>query len=239
MCERVFNMLAHVAAARRRSKPPQWALDLVPQEATLKEPEKQQAGAEPSWYVGWCPEHKVAWRCPPSRPQEREVTSEIDAGADDMAPCVARWPDGFSHKIADLLTITWKQSKVPAQQKNNRKNTSVHFRGRTSDGSPVIVKDRPDRGLLVSLYISNKQRLQVKVTPLCAHTVALSVAIGLAERLCKNELEISDLYKARDAELKKMGVLQAPAVKRRPSAAVPQVVITIIQKHRAEVWLGS
>ena len=80
---------------------------------------------------------------------------------DDLAPPIARWSDGSQHQVAELTSLaarTMNDAPVPTQRAS-----TVYYEARTNSGAPVVVKDRADRGLLVSMYLSGKQVLQVLV----------------------------------------------------------------------------
>ena len=86
-----------------------------------------------------------------------------------------------------------------------------------------MVKDRKDRGWLISLYVSGKQKLQVGPYDDSTRRELAEVMKQAADKLCNGELTLAELYSFRDQKAKAEHIPKAKkpsAVLRRPAAAV-------------------
>ena len=119
----------------------------------------QSAMMRECFFLGWCPELRLAWKCPASDTARKVFAKkELVLAAQDMLPPTAVWEDGTTHEVAELTSLAAQSiNEAPA----GKANLSIQLSGRNQEGYPVVVKDRSDRSLLVSCYVPGKQQLHI------------------------------------------------------------------------------
>ena len=75
-----------------------------------------------------------------------------------------------------------------------------------------------DRLPLVSIFAGNRQVCQIAVTGNVTQEIAAKILVGIAKKFAAGVLEKSQLFRARDQQLKAMG-LDTRKAKKKPAAA--------------------
>ena len=147
---------------------------------------------------GWCPELRLAWTCPASDTTRKVFAKkELALAAQDMLPPTAVWEDGTTHEVAELTSLAAQSiNEDPA----SKATLSIHWSGRTQEGYPVVVKDRSDRSLLVSCYVSGKQKLQIDADKE-GYDRAKDIVVNIAKKYVAGSLGRAHLYRERDRML--------------------------------------
>ena len=156
---------------------------------------------QPEQFFGWCPELRQAWKCSANDTSKRQYAKkELRLAEDDMMPPIAEWEDGTSHAVPELTTLAARSIN---EQQPAKVALSIHWSGRTQEGYPVVVKDRTDRSLLVSCYVSGKQVLQVDAHKE-GHDRAKTVVMSIARKYAEGSLDRAHLYRERGRLLKQI-----------------------------------
>ena len=168
------------------------------------------------WLVGWNQQTRRAWRCKANEPMLKSFTSDIRPGDSDLAPAIAKWSDGFEHPIAQLPSLALRTRQ---ECETDAASHGHLFSGRTATGAPIVVRRRSDRGLLVSVFESGKQIVQVPVNDVVNIEAAEEVGVTLGREYAAGSLEKSQLYPERNRLLAAKGyVVHKGAPKKRPAA---------------------
>ena len=118
----------------------------------------QSRHKQDAWFYGYSQEMEAAWKC--GHELYKQYTRDIKGDPlDELAPAIATWADGTRHAIPEL-------SGVACRARTAASCVKKHFEGETEAGTPIVVKDRsegPERPALVSMFVGNKQKCQVKV----------------------------------------------------------------------------
>ena len=172
------------------------------------------------WFLGHDAK-RGAWRVPAARPDSAKEFSLDIAPQEGMLPCIARWPDGVTHPIAELPSVSFLTRQADAAK---AKATSVVWQGRDPTGAPIVVKDRSDRFPLLSMYVAGKQAVQVNLSlPTMTREKAAALLTEIAIEFAAGKLDKAKLYKVRDAKLVAMGVplrMASKLVGKRPAAQI-------------------
>ena len=86
-------------------------------------------------------------------------------------------------------------NSVCPTSKKTRPSGSLHHVTQLDGGVKLYVRDRPDHGLLISIYENDDKKL------------AIEFMVDLAESVGKGEVNIGDMYPARDRKLIELGIL--------------------------------
>ena len=91
-----------------------------------------------------------------------EWTTDVSPQSQPFDPAVAKWPDGCTVFVPEILSLTcqtWKTKHEEASCTKRRKG-EPHFQGRTKSGAEVEVKTTPQakRDPLVILYVGAKKK---------------------------------------------------------------------------------
>jgi hypothetical protein len=187
--------------------------------AIMKRPSataEPSAAAEACCYYGWDSEHSAAWRMLADGTGPRQYTKEIfePENASEISPMWARWPDGDTHVITDLLKATFDSHTLSEKElhkkkrhgKGGRKN-SLWSGKHVVTGAVLNVARRSDRQTLVVLTEGG-------------------IMIEIGQLYEKNGCVKDDIYTTRDALLVKYGIQPNRAEpdpevnpKKRPAAA--------------------
>ena len=180
------------------------------------------------WIVGWDDVQEIAWRHPPGREKEKDFTENVAAQDDGFSPVIATWPDGFSHRIEDVLSGSWAERKESTASVK-KATPEKHFEGRMAGGEPVLVVDRPEKLLetgekrmVPRVFVSGKQKGQVIPTETFGIDVARAVMVQVAQELCDSKLtlEPGEVTKRKLEILRARGAVAepTPAKKAKPNA---------------------
>ena len=103
-------------------------------------------------------------------------------GAEPVDPPIAFWRDGFSCEVPGLQTCDWYEQMEAAKGVGSSAKThaSVHLESVHPDGEKVVVRSRPDRGLLVALEHGRVMMCNIKVSWVDSHDTAVQLMIELA-----------------------------------------------------------
>ena len=168
------------------------------------------AGAEPAagfWYGFDC-EHMKGFRALPDG-RQMVFASEliIKDGAKDHDPMIARWADGSEHCLEDLTVGEYFKQMMDVEggavkgEKGGRRPLPVHF-----TGDKVVVKDRVDRHLLVSMYEGGSQILQARADTLgdtdAEKESFVAIMVGIAKDYEKGDIQRCNLKSVREERLK-------------------------------------
>ena len=93
-------------------------------------------------------------------------TTDISPQNHPFEPAVAKWPDGCTVVVPEILSLTCQTWKTEDEEANctKRRKREPHFQGRTKSGAEVVVKTTPQakRDPLVILYDGAKQKCNQK-----------------------------------------------------------------------------
>ena len=129
----------------------------------------------------------------------------------DTASAIAVWADGMRRAISGVTIADlkrWQQARgVVSSDVWVGEHSVTHHR--------LVVKRRPDRGLLMSLYEQTAQICQVRVSRLDpggeetedGEAKAGEVMMAIGKRFEANELQRGELYDALDVSLDSIGVI--------------------------------
>ncbi len=156
-CEAIAVALSGPPSERTRLKIKQQTEKLQPKDDDHDEKDEDSEARKVEWFVGWNSELGAAWRQAPNTSEaEREHTKVlvIPKGADDDDEMIARWSDGYEHKLPTLRVARFKVMKMQTE-----KQKGVLWRG-----YGFVVKEKKDRCQLLYLATEEaptKQRLQL------------------------------------------------------------------------------
>ena len=167
---------------------------------------------EEEWFFGWDAEHNSAFRVRPDGQEHTFTTQVLEEGAAEDEPIRVEFADGMVHSIAEITLAEWRMLMKPANKTRNIQ--AIHWQGKHSiTKNSLVVKDRVDRVLLVSLYDKGSQVLQIRKDKLPGDAVVeimKKAAVMYSEdKLNKNTLKI---FKAEQLK-------EHTAVRKRPAAA--------------------
>ena len=101
----------------------------------------------PSYLVGWCTEHKKAWRVNADAKNSprlyTDVLELVDNGDEQVV--MAAWPDGAKHQIEDLDVDEYNEMQMLAARKRKKALYSAPFEGgelrvcRAADRCPIYI----------------------------------------------------------------------------------------------------
>lgn len=187
-------------------------------DADADDPTGDTSAPSPSeFYVWFDPELEAACRCKPGGDGTKEISSDIRVpeGAANMDPVFVRFPDGCEYELSEISVQRWQQRRqAPAA-------AAIWTGIREATGSPLVVKYRPDRTMLVSLTECGKQICQVKRDIFTDQTEAAKIMTALAIDYSTGAISKAGLFPMRDAkvnEARKEGRLDAKGALKRPAA---------------------
>jgi len=117
------------------------------------------------YFVGWDDMMEAAWRAPTTAARKKEFTKTIAPGESELDPVVAKWDDGYEHVLVDFTTLSWTTRTQAARAQAARTPSSTqpyHYVGQLPSGEAISVRDRADRGMLVSVFREKAQICQVQ-----------------------------------------------------------------------------
>ena len=199
-------------------------------------------------FHGWDQELQKAWRQLPGRAREYTTTLEPQGDAAD-SPMAAKFEDGEVRPLTELTKQDWSHMVIA-------RGLHVRVRGKTpgsmfwegehaASGLQVTVRPRADRTLLMAMSWDKRMICMVKVGLFVDQKAAFEFMVRLAERFCSGELLKTDLYKARDEELRvDLGVapsqtqtLKRPAgAKRAPQRLKEEPIDESAGEHDDKAW---
>ena len=134
-------------------------------------------------------------------------------------PIVALFDDGTRYAMSSITVASYNKMKAAA---HGHKRAETYWSGETKGSHhKLVLRQRPDRHLLLSLYEQAQQVLQVRVdafgelpspqpSVVPASTPALQAAIKLmipiAEKYSAGGIDKNDLKEFKNEELKKVGI---------------------------------
>ena len=228
VAKRLAVMCRHISQALSRSRKPRWATELMdigepePDNQDIRKLMKRVAPEADNkddksyhdFFIGWDAEMKRAWRCKADSTYQKEFAlPELLPQDDDMAPPLAKFSDGSTFEITELTSLAAK-NLVP---ETVVMPPVIHWRGRTESGAPVIIKDRTDRHLLVSMFLSGKQVLQVPAA--IGKEKALQICVTVAKSFVEGALQRSQLYIQRNKLLKAEGFDLKKFISKKPASS--------------------
>lgn len=225
MTTRFMNMMRAVSQSLKKGRTAKWVTQLPWMKAKVEDdaapaPAPSSSSSMPSYTVRFDKFLRTAVRTSPgSTTTEPALKLEANAGAKDTDPVIAIWSDGWRHAIADILTRDLERMCEPpsAVAPNNSlwegEHIETHHR--------LIVRKRPDRGLLISLYEQSAQVAQVKVSSFgddedpAAIETATNLMVKLAKMYSSGDIAKGDLLTKRDELLVTFG---GSGRRRRPAS---------------------
>ena len=183
------------------------------------------------FFYGYSQALDQAWRCEHDDADDadkRQYTDDIRVNPrGPMAPALAVWPDGTSHEMSELLSASVDSRKKSCAAAPAHGTIPVDFEHRFADGKTIIIKWRsegPFRPPIMSMYLNGSQCCQVGISDEVPQQCATEILKLVAQRFIKGELKESELYQARDQEMKSRGLNPRRRVSNKPCAneATPQ-----------------
>ena len=134
-----------------------------------------------------------------------------------MRPPIATWPDGLQHPVHELTVARCRAAVDVTGEELPTKKT--FFKGRTQEGELVVVRDREDKGIVVSLRVNDAQRCQSRPGRKHSHESCKAVMAALAQKIVDGTVGMTrdELFDERDKLFETMGFTKN--VMKRPAAA--------------------
>ena len=121
-------------------------------------------------------------------------------------------------------------NSVCPTSKKTKPSGSLHHVTQLDGGVKLYVRDRPDRGLLISIYENDvRQICQVSADKFDDKKLAIESMVDLAESVGKGEVNIGDMYPARDRKLIELGILSKS--RKRKAAKTTSLVTAGVLKR--------
>ena len=191
-----------------------------------------------TYQFGWCREISLPFRLRHGAPpveMELAMPVEIEPTQRGTDPVMGVWRDGMRHPIADISCDMWKVlSSSRSSRQDGAKNLWEGERANTHH--KLVLAQRVDRQLLVSLYEQQRQVLQLRadrwgplpgrqpcIVPDTDETLrkVVEFALPLVQAYAAGSLAtVADLKAARDEKMKAEGVCAKTLVIKRPAAAI-------------------
>jgi len=217
MAQRVLNMCRAVSQGiiRHPRKPPAWVQSLPWMAAAAAASAASAGSSAPEYMYGYCPEVRQAWRQLAGGERQWSCSIAIPKEAQPTDAVTATWGDGSSWVVSDVCVRDFQQGarespKVGAEAAPQVFLETTHARSHNR----VVVKERRDRQLLVSLFEQQRQLLQVRADA-CGgleQAGAYMSAIG--------RLYASDSVKREDLAQWKRD--HPPSTEAAPSSSIPR-----------------
>lgn len=185
--------------------------------------------------AGWCAEMKAAYR---EKANRREYTKKLHPlSADDLSVMVATFDDGEQRQITELLKKDWDMMTSAHASATTRTKRVQGLRTPTgggwfwaekheASGLMLSVRPRKDRKNLMVLNWGPKLACMIDVDIFNEHG-GVAEAFKLMKMICRKfaagEIDKSELYKVRNAELHRLGI-RAPRSKRSKDATSSMVM---------------
>ena len=234
-----------VSQGELKSQGTQWVEDLPWRQAAAatttgevqakgKPRHRKVASTTPKEYIyEFNDELVVATRCPlAGGPKEPSLPLSVPEGANDSDFAKGTWLSGETHEVPGLTIGRLKEflHRGPGSSSAGELWSATHCVTKHK----VTIRQRVDRGLLLSIYEQQRQIVQVKMTmfgPVANEheqlpkgdstlTAAMQVMTVLADKFVKDELKKGELKEARDAALKGLDLKAKRPTMKRPAAAL-------------------
>ena len=223
---RIRNMSRCTAQAENKLKPPLWIKQLPwhaepsvmpaqPAASSAAAPPPQPADAP--WQVGWNKELHIAYRHKDNMADlEMSLPITVDPGDEDSAVLKAKFHDGFESQVPDMLVGAYRLGR--RNSKGSKASAVLWEAVQAGTHHKLIMSQRLDRSLLISLYEQSRQVCQVRADvfadisaedqrsqrpadhPAIVAGVAFMAAIG--QKYATGELKKWDLFAERDRMMK-------------------------------------
>ena len=221
MCRRILNVCRCVSQALRKRPTPRWAQDLpwLVGRGSASGGATKPTAVDPARYVyGYDSFNRAAWRQPIGNAKAAKELSTRWAITDDedgLAAPLAVWPDGHTRRMPQLTVGAVRQMKAGRQTRDQQ---GVYWEKTHPDTKHRIwIKNRADRGLLISMMEQQKQICSAQVKLFCkageteaseaARIRAAAVLIKLGEMYVAREVSLDELYARRDIIFSELGVV--------------------------------
>ena len=224
MAKRVRSACRDVAQALGKKAQSPWIVQLFLDVAVGgMPPAKKPKPSEVTWLADWDEEKGCAVRRDGSSKKARVQYSKdlFVADADEGIPdgCMsARWPDGFTVRLVKLPVQVYR-----TMPKIEKTSSAEKWAGGVGD-SKVTIHFRPqakrnDLYIMYKVDDATKQICQIDVMAFGTAQDTLNKFIGLGERFCAGDVDIDQLYKARDQLLKEVECKPAkrPRICKKPA----------------------
>ena len=165
----------------------------------------------PSYLVGWCTEHKKAWRVNADAKNSPRLYTDVLELVDDGDEQVvmAAWPDGAKHQIEDLDVDEYNEMQMLAARKRKKALYSAPF-----EGGELRVCRAADRCPIYIIRYGATQICQLRVDTFDDERKSLGVMQDIILQIIAGAVRYDDkeqLYKLRDKLVLERG--GAPNVK--------------------------
>ena len=234
MTRRLRNMMRAVSQGIRKSPSAAWVRELPwigAAAPTSGPPMPSFSPTEaPAFMYGYDAEQRLAWRVRFGTTEKELAVSMFarDAAAPTDA-IVAKFSDGAEHEVSDLSVAEWQVlTKARASSSAGVERPVMFEAEHAQTRHKLTVKERTDRGQLVSLFEQGAQVCQFKVTSFgpddkdpATLKAATDAMITIAKRYASNEIDKSQLYIARNeilANLEKKKTATAKTARSKATA---------------------
>ena len=140
-----------------------------------------------------------------------EWTTDISPQSQPFDPAVAKWTDGCTVIVPEILSLTGQTWKTEDEEASctKRRRREPHFQGRTKSRAEVVVKTTPQakRYPLVVLYVGAKQTCNQQFGDgILDHACAVNIVTRFAEQVCSEEDGLEGMYSMKVAIAAELGV---------------------------------
>jgi hypothetical protein len=259
MTNRLVNMCRQVTQALGKGKPPAWTRKLPWVAAASPSPSGgPSSSAAPSaaaaatppaslpteFFHGWDTELSIAFRFPEGQPHKKEIAKRVfkPEGSALIDPVVAEYADGSTHIVSD---ITCENLDSIRSSRQSAPSAHVFVEGQVvATHHRIVVKERADRRLLVSMFEQGKQILQVPVYRLGDESKesvdkAAKLMVEIASKYCTGVVGKRLLTKERNAMLAALNLPKPARVPCKRPAATSAHEAPKSHKQEAKLKLES
>ena len=228
MCRRIANSQHVLHQAKGKSTQPKWYKTLMAAD------EEEEAPLQQDFEYNFDKELGVAYRVKVgSKKNDKDIAKEIKP-QEPHQPILGVWPDG-AHEIVCMTGQRYSLLKDGQANKSAASDVVLWSGQHSESNNNLRVKERPDRGLLISLMEQANQVCQVHVDLFenddwrkvnrpgtqqseghfdvpntdTARAKAGEFMVEIAEKYAAGEIEKANLYKHRDEQLRALGFKKA------------------------------